>query len=98
VAGTATGATTAIGVTDIEAVGAVMAAGVATDTTGKVWAAAATGAVAEATDVRIERPERRIRVRQVRDSLNRWLNSKHVAGARQRPIKDRTAQLNDRLL
>jgi hypothetical protein len=55
VAGTATGAATAIGVTDIEAVGAVMAAGVATDTPGVVWVAAITGAVAEATGIRIER-------------------------------------------
>ena len=54
-AGTATGATTVIGGTDIEAVGAVMGAGVATDTPGVVWAAAITGAVAEATGVRIER-------------------------------------------
>jgi hypothetical protein len=97
-ADTVTGVTTATGGTDIEAVGAVMAAGVATDTTGKVWAAAATGAVAEATDIRIEPYERCTCVRQVRDSLNQWLNRTHVAGTRQRPTKGTTAQLNDRLL
>ena len=41
---------------DIGVVGVVMAAGVGTDTQDVAWAAAAiTGAVAEATDVRIER-------------------------------------------
>jgi hypothetical protein len=42
---------------DIGAVGAVMAAGVATDTPGVVWGVAITGAVAEATGIRIERQE-----------------------------------------
>jgi hypothetical protein len=51
---TATGVITATGGTAIEAVMAVMAGGVATDTMGRVWAAATTGAVAEATGVRIE--------------------------------------------
>lgn len=58
VADTAIGAATATatGATDIQAVGAVMAAGVAADTLGTGWVAATTGAVAEDTGVRIERP------------------------------------------
>lgn len=57
-ADTATGVTTATGGTDIRAVGAVMAAGVAADIQGTVWVAATTTAVVEAMGVRIERPER----------------------------------------
>ena len=58
VADTATGVAMATGGTDIQAVGAVMAAGVAMDTRGTGWVAATTGVVVEATGVRIERPER----------------------------------------
>lgn len=54
-ADTATGVATATGGMDIEAAGAVMAAGVAKDTQGTAWVAATTGAAAEATGVRIER-------------------------------------------
>jgi hypothetical protein len=61
----ATGVTTAIGVMDIGAVGAVMTAGVGADTRGVGWGAAvSTGAVAEATGGRIDRQKTCARLKQ----------------------------------
>jgi hypothetical protein len=56
------------------AIEAVMATGVGADTQGVVWAAVITGAVAEVTDVRIDRQDRCARVQQFPNSLNLWVN------------------------
>jgi hypothetical protein len=51
---------------------------------GVAWAAFITGAVAEATDVLIERQARCARVQQFHDRFDPWTNWTQAADARQR--------------